>query len=249
MSRSILALVLALALAQAVTAELPPMTLPSFVLPNATAIIEGAKASLKSAATAAAVNANTVRPFKCLNGKPLVTCLFDVCPKGSCENNQACIPDYCGQCGHKCVNVTIPPFDVKLPSLPGASIKANLSAISVLPKPPCGPNQVVNISAMVTSLFLKNPKVACQSCPEGTVALYPSLACTVCPPGTFAAAGVCRKCFAGTASAAFGAKACTACAAGSFAPLPGSLVCLPCPKGFAADASGASKCDFQGFAA
>jgi hypothetical protein len=46
---------------------------------------------------------------------------------------------------------------------------------------------VVNISAMATSLFLKNPKIACKACPDGTVALYPSLACTVrtTPAGYF----------------------------------------------------------------
>jgi hypothetical protein len=44
---------------------------------------------------------------------------------------------------------------------------------------PCGKNEVLNVTAMASSLFAKNPRVACKACPEGTVALFPSLACTV----------------------------------------------------------------------
>lgn len=44
---------------------------------------------------------------------------------------------------------------------------------------PCAKNEAFNVSAMVTSLYAKNPRIACKACPEGTVALPGALACTV----------------------------------------------------------------------
>ncbi len=46
------------------------------------------------------------------------------------------------------------------------------------------------MTAMATSLFAKNPKVACKACPEGTVALFPAITCTVrrAPPAAARAA-------------------------------------------------------------
>jgi hypothetical protein len=64
------------------------MTLPSFAMPNVTEVLQGTKASLYSAAQSAVVSHYSVRPFNCPNGKPLVTCLFNVCPKDKCASNQ-----------------------------------------------------------------------------------------------------------------------------------------------------------------
>ena len=68
----------------------------SFLAPIMASVQEG----LKTAATTVLAEKVKVRPFKCPNGKPLVTCLFDVCPKGACPG-KVCIPDYCGKCSNK----------------------------------------------------------------------------------------------------------------------------------------------------
>lgn len=70
-------------------------------MPNVTGYLDEAKASLRGVAAAAARKAVTVRPIMCPNGKPLVTCLWDVC-KDKCNGTSTfCIPDYCGGCNHK----------------------------------------------------------------------------------------------------------------------------------------------------
>lgn len=70
----------------------------------------------------------------------------------------------------RCVNITIPAFDVKLPSLPSASFKANLTAISVLPK--------VRARARGPSLALQGPRARLASC----ACLPAALISRPCPP-------------------------------------------------------------------
>jgi hypothetical protein len=80
---------------------LPALTLASFA-PNVTAYaatLEGAKASLQAAARAALLQDFKMRPLNCLDGKPRVTCLWDVC-KGKCPG-QLCVPHNCGACQPK----------------------------------------------------------------------------------------------------------------------------------------------------
>ena len=78
----------------------PALALPRVEMPNVTAIMASVQEGLKTAATTVLAEKVKVRPFKCPNGKPLVTCLFDVCPKGACPG-KVCIPDYCGKCSNK----------------------------------------------------------------------------------------------------------------------------------------------------
>lgn len=77
------------------------LSLPSFSLPNVTSIMDEAKASLKDAARAAVLEAVAMRPIKCPNGNPLVTCLWNVCDNQCNGTTNFCVPDYCGSCGHK----------------------------------------------------------------------------------------------------------------------------------------------------
>jgi hypothetical protein len=65
-----------------------------------TATLQGAKDSLRMAARAAVLHQVAVKPFICPNGKPLVTCLWNVC-ENKCSEKQVCLPDYCGHCGAK----------------------------------------------------------------------------------------------------------------------------------------------------
>lgn len=77
------------------------LTLPTFSLPNATALLDGAKDSIRATATAALLDHLAFKPKLCSNGLPVVTCLWDVC-EGKCGGaGQICVPDYCGACNAK----------------------------------------------------------------------------------------------------------------------------------------------------
>ncbi|KAI8471027.1 MAG: hypothetical protein J3K34DRAFT_418789 [Monoraphidium minutum] len=248
MSRSffVMAATVLLMAQMGLAAVLPPMHIPSFSLPNSTSLLDAAKDSLRASARAVALKHVTVKPHICKNGKPLVTCLWDVC-EGKCGGaNQVCVPDYCGGCNATCVDVTLPDAEIKLPTLP--SFKLEMPSFA-LPKPPCAKNQAINVTAIKMAMRAKNLRLACKNCPAGTVSTPGALACTMCPPG-FAAdrmLGKCVICGAGTYNNKGGSATCEACPIGSFMPSPGSFMCLKCPKGFTSTKIGAAKCDFVGF--
>ncbi|KAI8472130.1 MAG: hypothetical protein J3K34DRAFT_415237 [Monoraphidium minutum] len=268
MARSLLllgtALVLMSSLASAGTA--PALTLAAFA-PNATmyaTMLAAAKASLHSAAQKAALESVKTRPIKCPNGKPLVMCLWNVC-KGKCAANQLCMPDYCGSCGAKCVNVTLPSLSIPTPKLPAVPAKAaaalgNLtSSLSSLkgrrlqaadPLALCPPNSAIDWSASLAAGTLKSngTRFVCKTCPAGSVAAPGAVACTLCAPGTVRGAGdaKCKRCPAGSYAGAFGKAACQPCPANSFAPMSGSPACIKCPVGFKAAKQGSVKCTFTG---
>ncbi|KAI8471014.1 MAG: hypothetical protein J3K34DRAFT_468631 [Monoraphidium minutum] len=236
------AAIAALMVAHASAAAAPCMV-PVFGLQNTTAVMEGAKAVLGGMLTAVM----RYRPAVCPGGKAASSCSLDGCG-GQCKGaNQICVPDLCGTCKSKCVNITVPRVAVKVPALPAFSLATPDFS---LPKPPCAVNEVINATAMTTPLFKKDPRVACKPCPAGAVALPGALACTVCPPGhaANAATGRCGVCPPGAFNNAAGSVQCKPCPIGSFMPLAGAFGCVKCPLGFAAPKVGAASCDYVGFA-
>ncbi|KIZ00045.1 hypothetical protein MNEG_7917 [Monoraphidium neglectum] len=224
------------------------LALPNIPAPNASAILEGVRNSIHSTAQAAVMEHLAYKPIMCPNNRPFVICHWDVCKTGTpCQNNQVCVPDYCGRCGAKCLDIALPPIELKIPQLP----KFLDGEIPPLPRPdaPCGLNQAINLAATASSVLSKELKVACKDCPEGTVSNGHAVTCTVCPPGTYSsrAEGKCKKCEPGTYSLDLGAKDCKPCGKGTFAPIWGSLVCVPCPLGFSAPEAGARSCKWSAF--
>lgn len=231
--------------------SLPPLTLPSLPPPpNATAMLEGVKASLRSTAQTAVMSHLAYKPIMCPNNKPLVVCMWDVCKqaKSPCSANQVCVPDFCGRCGPKCVDIAVPIVDLKMPEMPKI-LQGHVPTSLPMPQAPCGLNQAINFTGTASNLLGKELKFACKECPENTVSTGAAVACSVCPPGTYGdrKLGKCRMCEPGSYSREFGATACKPCDASTFTPLPGSLVCVKCPFGFAAAEAGATKCKFTGF--
>ncbi|KAI8463123.1 MAG: hypothetical protein J3K34DRAFT_445148 [Monoraphidium minutum] len=231
--------------------SMPPLTVPSFTPPNTTAIMMGVKNSLRSAAVQAAMESVKYRPMYCPNNKPFVVCHWDACKtKSPCGANQVCVPDFCGRCGAKCIDIQVPIVPLEMPEVPKL-LQGRIPPMPTL-KAPCGLNQAINVTGTASqAIHKKDLTPVCKDCPAGTVATGHAIACTVCPPGMYGdrATGKCAICAPGTYSRGFGVSECKPCDAGSFAPVPGSVFCVPCPIGFAAAAAGAKTCKFTGFSA
>lgn len=229
---------------------LPPLVFPNITQPNATALMEGVRNTIRSSVQSAVMERVAYKPILCPNRKPFVVCHWDVCKSGNstCKANQVCVPDYCGRCGAKCVDIALPPVDLKAPAIP-KFLQGQVSLPTPKATLPCGLNQAINITGTASNLKAKQLTFACKSCPEGTVSNGLAVACTVCPPGTYAnrTEGKCKSCEPGTYNRGLGATACKPCEKGSFAPIWASLVCVKCPFGFSAPAPGAKSCKWTGF--
>lgn len=215
------------------------MALPS-LMPNITQFttaLDAAKASIqdavKAAMNATVSTALAPKPYKCKNGKPVVFCPWSACEGKCTAKNQVCVPNICGSCASVCLNMTLPSFNIAVPSLPASTWE--FKAWSAIPK--CTGNTVVDIANTFSLAGLMIPSSRCKPCPAGSVATA-GLSCVLCPPATAlftnvtTGAASCRLCAKGYASLGFGARSCTACKAGAFAPTAGSLACIPCPPGF-----------------
>lgn len=198
-----------------------PVALPAKLqAPDLAALAAGAHESLAAAVHAALRSAAAkAAPGLCAGAKPRVDCggggdsgegaVAGAAKHGGCK---ICVPDCSGNCTiisggdcQKCID--IPGIAAKLPRAPKLPALPRIPKIS-LPRPPCGRNEAMNLTATLKALpsalfghaaggagsasggeegAVAAPRreiaIGCAPCPEGTVAKQPAFFCTLCPPG------------------------------------------------------------------